>query len=195
MNFTFNCIKFVCYDAFVNAIISTNYVYWEFDMQEQHYGFKKLNIDNIIKPDVLGLTENINIEEYLDYANNLLEPALNNNVPECVRKQFEVARGTIIYGLLFYPLYQVGTECLFRVSENALRQKCIQLNIYKDKMTFRNLLDKLIKVKVISKNSIWEIFYRLRNMYCHPDNQDLITYTEALKMMNTISNQINHLYK
>ncbi len=165
---------------------------------EHHYGFKKLTIENILKPDTLGIQCNINQNEWLLYASNFFEPQLSASVPAETRALLEVARGTMVYGLFFYPLYSMGTEQLFRVAENALRQKCTALGIqFKDrKMYFIDMLNRLTKRTVISKDrrQVWECFRQLRNMYSHPDNQTIITPALAVKTLKTITEQINLLF-
>jgi hypothetical protein len=134
----------------------------EEDFMEHHFGFKKLTIENILQPDTLGIQCDIKQEQWLSFASAYLEPQLSGSVPVETRKLFEVARGTMIYGLYFYPLYSMGTEQLFRVAENALRQKCMMLGIhFKDgKMYFGGMLNRLIKMSIIpmDRKQLWECF-------------------------------------
>lgn len=165
---------------------------------EQRYGFKKLTIENILEPDTLGIQCNINQEQWLSFAADYLEPQLSDSVPVETKRLFEVARGTMVYGLYFYPLYSMGTEQLFRVAENALRQKCIALNIqFEDgKMYFGNMLSALVRRSVISKDrkQFWKGFQRLRNISSHLDNQDIITPSMATQTLKVVTEQINSLF-
>lgn len=165
---------------------------------EQHYGFKKLTIENILELDTFCIQRDIKQEQGLSFVADYLKPKLSDSVPVETRKLFEVARGTMVYGLYFYPLYTVGTEQLFRVAENALRQKCIALGIqFKDgKMYFGNMLNKLIRKSVIAKerNHIWQSLRQLRNIYSHPDSQNIITPAIAVNTLKTTVEQINLLF-
>jgi hypothetical protein len=51
-----------------------------------------------------------------DWAERFLSVGLSENVPESVRELFNVARGTIIYGSLFYPLFALGLAQAVRVT-------------------------------------------------------------------------------
>ncbi len=165
---------------------------------EQHYGFKRLTIDNILQPDTLGIQCDIKKEQWMSCAYDFLKPQLSETVPDGTKALFEVARGTMVYGLFFFPLYSMGTEQLFRVAENALRQKCIALGMqFKDgKMYFGDMLGRLTKKSVISKDrrQVWECFRQLRNIYSHPGNQTIITPALAEKTLKTITEQINLLF-
>lgn len=165
---------------------------------EQHYGFKKLTVKNIIAPDTLGIQYNFKQEEWLSLASDFLKPKLSDLVPMETKKLFEVARGTIIYGLYFYPLYSVGTEQLFRVAENALKQKCMLLGIQlkRREMVFKPMLDKLVEMSVIpdEENEVWECLRQLRNISSHPDTQDIIAPAMALQTLINISVKINILF-
>jgi hypothetical protein len=41
-------------------------------------------------------------------------------VPEPIRELFDVARGAMIYGWFFYPLFRLGEDQLHRVVEAAV---------------------------------------------------------------------------
>ncbi|TAL03302.1 MAG: hypothetical protein EPO08_04480 [Rhodospirillaceae bacterium] len=56
------------------------------------------------------------------WLNGLTDVSLKLSVPLSVRRLFEVARGTMAYSLMFYPLMTVGAEQLFRVVETAVAE-------------------------------------------------------------------------
>jgi hypothetical protein len=94
-------------------------------------GFKQLTADNWLKPDPAstvfvtlqpdGQTRPTSAEEWLEF---MLEPQLGANVPEDVRRLFEAARSAMAYGYLFYPLYTLAAEQLFRVADAAIFHRC-----------------------------------------------------------------------
>lgn len=77
-----------------------------------HFGMKKLALHNWREPDVPkffpGLTEDVWVDE-------TMKPQLVAAVPEDVVRLFEIARGSILYGWLFYPLLTLASEQLHRV--------------------------------------------------------------------------------
>jgi hypothetical protein len=60
-------------------------------------------------------------------AQYFLEPQLDSNVPAQIRTMFNVARGVMLYGSFFCPLYTLGTEQLYRVADAATWLRCRQL--------------------------------------------------------------------
>ena len=54
-----------------------------------------------------------------------LEPQLDDQVPRSIRQLFEVARGAMVYGAFYNPLYALGYEQLYRVSEAAAKDSML----------------------------------------------------------------------
>ena len=76
------------------------------------YGFKTITIANWLEVDPIHnsfvtFDKNLAIrpQEVADRLNRILEPHLHTSVPREVRRLYEVARGALVYGNLFYPLY------------------------------------------------------------------------------------------
>ena len=63
-----------------------------------------------------------------EWVHDLLKVNLDPVVPLAIRKLFETARGTLVYGRMFYPLLTIGTEQVFRVLEAAATNKCMAMN-------------------------------------------------------------------
>jgi hypothetical protein len=61
-------------------------------------------------------------------AEEFLEPILCKETPKDIINLFEVARGCLLYGYFYYPLYTIGIENLYRVLEGAVSRKCKSLN-------------------------------------------------------------------
>lgn len=98
-------------------------------------GIKALTVDNWRSVDPMSVTlveldtasgrfQRITHERWIEW---FLEPQLNHNVPGEVRTMFDVARGAMLYGCFFYPLYTLGTEQLYRVADAATWHRCRQL--------------------------------------------------------------------
>ena len=80
--------------------------------------FKKLTLDNWLQPEKIptywvrvsqedGKAEPMTSEDWLSL---ILEPQLTENVPKDLLYLFEVVRGALAYGCLFYPLFTLGLE-------------------------------------------------------------------------------------
>src|SRR5438552_3436434 len=76
------------------------------------FGFKEINIDNWLLPNnVMGIFATLTPTGEIvtltgeDWLERMLEPKLDGTVPEEVQALFEVARGALVYGYLFYPLH------------------------------------------------------------------------------------------
>ena len=111
--------------------------------------FKEIDAQNWLEPDpiVLHFT---GMEHVHDYVETVLAPKLSENVPHEVMELFEVARGAMLYGYVFYPLYALGAEQLFRVGETALRSKCEQLGMPTERRRFVDLINWLVERRMIS---------------------------------------------
>lgn len=84
-----------------------------------------------------GQTRPIDFDERRRHT---LDINLTEKAPLEVRRMFEVARGAVVYGYFFYPLYVLGAEQLFRVAEAAVTLKCEQMGAKTAKMRF---IDKI----------------------------------------------------
>lgn len=125
-----------------------------------------------------------------------LEPKLNLQVPIPVQRLFEVARGTLIYGYYFYPLFTLGIEQLSRVSESAITEKCLSLSIKKRKDSFNEKLKALKNQNIIKETDFefWDNTRQLRNYFSHPENQNLFPPGVSFGMLKTITQKINELF-
>src|SRR4051794_1449941 len=98
-------------------------------------GIKTITGENWLKPDptstifaqISASDESVSSISGDDWVKLFLGPSLAVSVPNEVRKLFEVARGALVYGYFFYPLYTLGGEQLLRVVECAASVKCDSL--------------------------------------------------------------------
>ncbi len=168
------------------------------------HGFKQLSRENWIEPDELvlqlfnfsstGKQEKAAIPDWLGH---ILAPALSNNVPEEVQSLFEVARGALVYGYFFYPLFTLAAEQLFRVAEAAITHKCLALGIPKSKKSFSEKLNWLEKQGIIQGCDIakWNAIRGSRNYSSHPTQQSIITPGNAIGALVILTESINDLFK
>lgn len=158
--------------------------------------FKKITVDNWREPDeTSSLSINIPLNEWI---NIILEPNLIEAVPTEIKKLFEVARGALVYGYFFYPLYTLGLEQLFRVAEAAVTRKCKTMEapptIYEG--PFQNKVHYLVEKKVIpnQKKEVWNAIRILRNIASHPQDQSIHAPGEVIGKIARIADEINSLF-
>ncbi len=169
------------------------------------YGFKQLSVDNWREPDpMLEIFVRLAPDGAFrrptgdERAQELLAPTLREQVPVAVRRLFEVARGALLYGYFFYPLYTLGVEQLFRVAEAAVTHKCRQIGAPAkvNKAGFEEKLQHLVDEGVIlmSGQIVWDATRRLRNFTSHPANQMILGPPDAVRELWQIAGEINALF-
>jgi hypothetical protein len=131
-------------------------------------------------------------------AAEFLQPQLSERVPLEVHRLFEIARGALLYGVFFYPLYALGSEQLLRVVEAAVAHKCVELvaprNVQRG--AFRMQLAYLSQEGLIPDAAWvrWDATRNLRNLASHPKKPTLYGPGEALESLWITTEQINALY-
>jgi hypothetical protein len=168
-------------------------------------GFKRLTLDNWLQPDgastafgsispIDGKPRSTTANERLGY---ILRPQLTEKVPIEVSALFEVARGAMVYGYFFYPLYALGCEQLFRVVETAVNLKCKAMGVPSKVQKFYEKLEWLVLMKVISEEekNIWHALRELRNLASHPQNQTILPPGMVIGIVERIADKINFLFE
>lgn len=168
-----------------------------------HYGFKKLTVANWREPTVpltfSGLTE----ERWIE---SVMEPTLIDAVPAEVRRMFEVARGSILYGWFFYPLLTLASEQIYRVQEAAIRERCKFAGIPTETIrkkdgevtprNFGRLLGDLRDKKLLPEDEAdaWENVRLIRNHVSHPETQSINVPSAAIMTVQVAVRRINQLF-
>src|SRR5689334_10516617 len=81
--------------------------------QAIQYGFKQISRTNLLKHDEHpAYPSRLKSEKWVEAC---LKPRLAPTVPDEVAFLFEVARGSMVYGMFFLPLASLATEQSFRV--------------------------------------------------------------------------------
>ena len=167
------------------------------------FGFKKITQNNWLEPDPVlrgfvrispdGRSQRPTDDDYL---NLVLKPKLLEPVPTEVQALYEVARGAMVYGYFYYPLYTLAAEQLFRVAESAIVHKCKALGSPRSKDTLKKKIEWLIDQGNIPRSEFdrWEAIRSLRNVASHPDRQSIFTPGNALMFLEGIAKQINSLF-
>lgn len=122
---------------------------------------------------------------------------LVSSVPIELRRQFESARGAMLYGCFFYPLFALGADQLLRVAESAVTHKCLIRTLAKKNTRYEIKLQKLKddKCLTVTEYSEWEILRRLRNEYSHSKIQTVFPPFEAISILKNITDKINLLFQ
>ncbi|MBE0411557.1 MAG: DUF4145 domain-containing protein, partial [Anaerolineales bacterium] len=128
---------------------------------------------------------------------HILKPQLLEDVPQDVQALFEVARGALLYGYFFYPLYTLAAEQLFRVAEAAISDKCKAKRAPKSKKKFVEKINWLADNGTISQADIkaWTAIREMRNFASHPERQSIITPGLAIGWLEDVSEKINTLFR
>jgi len=166
-------------------------------------GIKNINQNNWIEPDKVsrgfaritsdGKTKILTGEDYLKH---ILKPKLSDSVPKEVQTLFEVARGVMVYGYFFYPLYALASEQLFRVAEAAATLKCKELKAPKKVEKFYQKIEWLKNETIIPQEEFvrWDALRQLRNLASHPNNQTILPPGPVIGYLERIAKQINGLF-
>lgn len=157
---------------------------------EIQFGFKEISNDNFMRP-----------EQFIGYAppkiflDLILDPKLNDNVPEKVQAMFEAARGAIAYGYFFYPLFALGAEQLSRFAEAAAMIRCQQEGAPPGVNSFSRYIEWLKSKQIIVHDfEQWIAIKDLRNITSHPESQQLYTVGITARFLQSTTRIINELY-
>jgi hypothetical protein len=132
-----------------------------------------------------------------DWARLFLAFELEDHVPVEVRDLFEVARGAILYGWFFYPMFHLGQDQLFRVSETAARRCSNLLGEKDDRRSFFKCIEFLVKEGAIASGDRrrWEAARERRNSSSHPERAELLPPGVIASMVDTTATDINDLFR
>ncbi|MBI1939498.1 MAG: hypothetical protein HYS25_15420 [Ignavibacteriales bacterium] len=153
-------------------------------------GIKKLNQNNWLEPDA-SLSFSVS-----DLFDKIYKAKLDDSVPIEIHKLFETARGTMIYGYFFYPIFSFSAEQFTRIAEAAISKACDILDAPKQK-TFSEKIKWLTKFPEIKNTSHdrWKSLRELRNKFSHPSKLTIITPYMAIRLMEQIADDINYIFK
>jgi len=170
----------------------------------QDLGYKQLTKETWLKPDRIstsfllvspetGVDDIKKGEMYLDM---ILQPHLNEEVPFEVRKLYEVARGALVYGYFFYPLYTLACEQLFRVGEAAIMLRCKIISPRLAKRTFEKKIEFLFKQGILNdiEKWRWHALRELRNISSHPVDQSIYPPGPVIGILAHVAEDINILF-
>lgn len=130
-----------------------------------------------------------------DWAVLILSPILSASAPDELRRVYEAARGALLYGWCFYPLYALGTAQLTRTVETAvtLRSKGEGAP---DRLDFNGRIKHLESIGSISSSLAQglHLIRKLRNEMTHAKDQDILPPAVAVMMLKRITEAVNQLF-
>jgi len=165
-------------------------------------GFKTLTVDNWLKADPASSSYAIVTPEgQVDptpeaWVKLILHPRLDAAVPDEIQSLYEVARGAMAYGYLFYPLYTLAAEQLLRVAETAVAAKCKLMNAPKSVERFAQRIEWLAGKGVIPEHQKdpWNRLRILRNVSSHPDAQTIFAPGDTIGILVRVAEKVNSLF-
>ncbi len=163
------------------------------------FGYKRLTLENwlTVDPAWCGVVMSSSRPDPSEaWVHDLIQTELDPAVPLPIRKLFEIARGTLVYSLMFYPLLTVGTEQMFRVFDTAVSAKCKAMQAPEKIQRFADKIKWLEKQAVISpgQRPRWDAIRHLRNQASHPTDQSILPPAEALTILDIAVELINTLF-
>jgi hypothetical protein len=117
------------------------------------FGYKRLTLENwlTVDPAWSGVVMSCSRSDPSEaWVHDLIQTELDPAVPLPIRKLFEIARGTLVYSLMFYPLLTLGTEQMFRVFDASVSAKCKEMKAPSKVQRFADKIKWLGERAVIS---------------------------------------------
>jgi len=168
------------------------------------YGFKRLSPANLLKEDNHpAYPSGLRGEQWVRAC---LKPQLKPTVPEEIAFLFEVARGSMVYGLFFLPLASLAAEQCCRVLEAGARHRCKQLGLIKKspakakalpEIPFAEVVTTLENAGKIPEGDLraWKTMPFLRNRFSHPASQIIRSRQAAAALMAYHAELLNRLFR
>lgn len=130
------------------------------------------------------------------WAQSVLTLQMGQVVPEPVRDLYGVARGALLYGSFFYPMFTLGLEQLYRVTEAAVGAKCKAMQAPSSKRSYAQRVAWLKQQGIIPQRDTrrWVFYRQMRNSRSHPDMQMLLTPGQVLEQFNWVLESVNRLF-
>lgn len=160
-------------------------------------GFKRITPENFMLAD---LSRAFGLETHAQWIAWFNEVALQASVPEPVRRLFELARGSMIYGWLYYPLLTVGFDQCGRCVEAGVRHAAVPLlgcePPQQQKIKYRALIERMVKHGHIleSDEPQWMSGLQLRNAAAHLTTPAIGSPGDARAALCITARQLNALF-
>jgi hypothetical protein len=169
-------------------------------------GVKQLTVDNWDKSDATselwGTIDAAGVRRLSgsDWAEVFLSVELSSSVPAEIRWMWEVARGVLVYGIYYYPLYTPGDEQLHRVADAATlhcHRRAGGPNEARDRPpTLHKRIGWLLEHGLLSPLDAerWHAIREIRNAGAHPERPRLIMPTDAARTLEILRDAVDSLF-
>lgn len=172
--------------------------------EQRSLGIKLLDAENWLEPDNAAQVFAYITDEGEprrmggdEWARVFLAPRLSPQCPEEIVVAFETARGALVYGYYFYPLYALGQRELLQVGEMAVRIRCEQLDLPRRRTgTFAQRLAALEEAGGLNAEDAkaWTLLRRLRNSLVHTSSATIEMPGSAARVLRRVAELISALY-
>lgn len=189
-------------------------------MDEQR-GRKVLTTANFLEPDktstilvdVMRATGEVRHPTALDWAERFLAVSLDDEVPHEIQDLFEAARGAMLYGFYYYPLYALAEDQLFRVADSAILHRYLEAGgklrtktrysvvdggdvDVEEAPPFAGRLRFLVKRGIVNEQDEpwWSNMWDMRNITSHSRFSRLGPQTDALRTLKSVAARVSDLY-
>jgi hypothetical protein len=164
---------------------------------------KRLTAENFLLPDPLtgeftgqdgdGRAHRLSA---VDWAHEILAIALDGVVPVAARHRFELARGILLYGFFWYPLWVQGTVEALRGAELALEAACEGEHGPKRLSTAESRIEWLEKKGLldVEEARMWESLVRVRDALAEAGETPILTPGRSLEVLETVAHVVNGLF-
>jgi len=166
-------------------------------------GFKSLTLENWTEADPVNrhfarlspLAGPVSMGQN-DWARNFLSVELSETVPAEIRDLFAVARGAMLYGWFFYPLFKLGEEQMYRVMETAAKLRYRETGGERSRPTFFEAIDSLVEMGHIQadERERWTAARKLRNYSSHAERAAVVPPGFALSILRASARDIDGLF-
>jgi len=136
------------------------------------------------------------------WLDDVLRPQLNASVPREVVQLFEAARGAMLYGCFYYPLFALGKDQLHRVGEAAITIKYISVGgpARKDKKRYADFNSRIewLKAHNYLTNDDWDEWNWVRNARneaSHLNSGRAYPPMPSLLVLEQTASRINRLFE
>src|SRR5882724_6665525 len=132
-----------------------------------------------------------------DWCAPIREPQLCRDVPAEIRDMFEIARGAMLQGPAFHPLYTLALEQVYRVADAAMRSRSLAIGVPPSPMaSFSTRIHAFADAGRLSlaDHRAWEVICTLRNSRSHPTEPSVLSFGIAVEMLRSITKLINGLF-
>jgi hypothetical protein len=136
-------------------------------------------------------------EELQAWIAPLVNHRLASGVPAGLREVHTVARGALIYSLLYRPLLILGIEQSVRVAEAAASFKCKDLDAPRSIRSFADKIAWLVEQDIIGESQVhrWHQLRQLRSFGSPVERTHLLNPEIGLSVFGAVTSLVDELFR